>query len=671
MRMPVRSLAESLSSISCLVALLIVGAPFAPRPAAGADAPAAQAASPGTPGYSPWVERSYATRVFWGDTHVHSSWSPDANAGGNTRIDPDAAYRFAKGETVTGHNGQPVRLRRPLDFLVVADHSEYMGLFPMLEARDPELLANETGARWSGMIAEGKRAQVGAEFAMGLPSGKDLLKSPGFQRSVWNRVIENAERHDAPGRFTAFVGYEWSSMPRGANLHRIVLFADGAEKVSQVVPFRSIDSVDPEALWRYLADYERKTGGRALAIPHNSNLSAGRMFELVDMAGKPFSKAYATERARWEPLVEATQIKGDSETAPFLSPEDEFADYGTWDSEAGMTPAPHEDWMYEGEYVRSALARGLGVEAKLGVNPFAFGLIGSTDSHTGLATADDEDFWGKFNSNEPAPSRTDEPWAKNFLPPEGSEAHRQFQAAGFADRERPSQSMTWRLVASGFAAVWATENTRAALFDAMLRRETYATTGPRMVVRFFGGWQFADQDAFAPDLAAVGYAKGVPMGGVLPAPPAAAAGGATGRTAPSFLVSALRDPEGAHLDRVQIVKQWLDEKGERRERLYDVALSGDRKVDASGRSREPVGNTVDLARASYANTIGASVLTATWRDPDFDPEVSAVYYVRVLEIPTPHWTTYDAVRFGKPLPPGYPGTTQERAYTSPIWYVAS
>jgi hypothetical protein len=671
MRMPVRSLAESLSSISCLVALLIVGAPFAPRPAAGADAPAAQAASPGTPGYSPWVERSYATRVFWGDTHVHSSWSPDANAGGNTRIDPDAAYRFAKGETVTGHNGQPVRLRRPLDFLVVADHSEYMGLFPMLEARDPELLANETGARWSGMIAEGKRAQVGAEFAMGLPSGKDLLKSPGFQRSVWNRVIENAERHDAPGRFTAFVGYEWSSMPRGANLHRIVLFADGAEKVSQVVPFRSIDSVDPEALWRYLADYERKTGGRALAIPHNSNLSAGRMFELVDMAGKPFSKAYATERARWEPLVEATQIKGDSETAPFLSPEDEFADYGTWDSEAGMTPAPHEDWMYEGEYVRSALARGLEVEAKIGVNPFAFGLIGSTDSHTGLATADDEDFWGKFNSNEPAPSRTDEPWAKNFLPPEGSEAHRQFQAAGFADRERPSQSMTWRLVASGFAAVWATENTRAALFDAMQRRETYATTGPRMVVRFFGGWQFADQDAFAPDLAAVGYAKGVPMGGVLPAPPAAAAGGATGRTAPSFLVSALRDPEGAHLDRVQIVKQWLDEKGERRERLYDVALSGDRKVDASGRSREPVGNTVDLARASYANTIGASVLTATWRDPDFDPEVSAVYYVRVLEIPTPHWTTYDAVRFGKPLPPGYPGTTQERAYTSPIWYVAS
>ena len=291
--------------------------------------PTPVAAGEPTAHYSPYVEREYATEVYWGDTHVHTSWSPDANAGGNTQIDPDAAFRFAKGETVTGHNGQPVRLRRPLDFLVVADHSEYMGLYPMLEAGDPDLLANETGARWAGLIAEGKRAQVGSEFAMGLPSGKDLIKSPAFQRSVWNRVIENAERHNAPGRFTAFVGYEWSSMPRGANLHRVVIFADGADKVSQVVPFRSIDGLDPEALWRYLGDYERKTGGRALAIPHNSNLSAGRMFELVDMGGKPFSKAYATDRARWEPLVEATQIKGDSETAPHLSPDDEFADYGT------------------------------------------------------------------------------------------------------------------------------------------------------------------------------------------------------------------------------------------------------------------------------------------------------------------------------------------------------
>jgi len=631
------------------------GAETARTDASGAAATAAK----GT--YSPYVGRDFPTEVFFGDTHLHSSWSPDANAGGNTRIDPDTAYRFAKGETVTGHNGQPVRLRRPLDFLVVADHSEYMGLYPMLEAKDPVLLANETGARWAALIAEGKRAQVGSEFAMGLPSGQDLIKSPAFQRSVWQRVIENAERHDDPGRFTAFVGYEWSSMPRGANLHRIVLFADGADKVSRVVPFRSIDSNDPEALWRYLADYEKSTGGRALAIPHNSNLSAGRMFELVDMGGKPFSKAYASERARWEPIVEATQIKGDSETAPHLSPEDEFADYGTWDSEAGMTPAPHADWMYEAEYVRSALARGLAEEKRLGVNPFAFGLIGSTDAHTGLSTADDADFWGKFKSNEPHADRGAEPWAKNFLPPPGSEAHRQFQAAGFTDRERPTQSMSWRLVASGFAAVWARENTRAEIFDAMKRRETYATTGPRMVVRFFGGWDFGEADADAPDLAAVGYAKGVPMGGLLPS--------STGR-APSFLVSALRDPDGANLDRIQIVKQWIDDAGARQERIFDVALSGGRKVDARGRSRTPVGNTVDLAKATYSNSIGASLLTAVWRDPEFDTRRSAVYYVRVLEIPTPHWTTYDAVRFGTKRPEGDSGTTQERAYTSPIWYVA-
>ena len=616
--------------------------------------------------YSPYVDRDHPTRVFWGDTHVHTSWSPDAAAGGNARIGPDEAYRFARGETVVGHNGMRVALRRPLDFLVVADHSEYMGLYPMLEEGQPDLLASETGERWARLLEEGKRSQVGAEFALGLPAGRDLIGSPAFQRSVWDRVIANAERFDDPGRFTAFIGYEWSSMPGGANLHRIVLFADGAEETSQVVPFRSIHSREPEALWRYLAEYEEKTGGRALAIPHNSNLSAGRMFELVDSRGEPFTKAYAKARRRWEPLVEATQIKGDSETAPALSPDDEFADYGTWDAAAGMGSGPHEDWMYEGEYVRPALGNGLAVAADLGVNPFELGLIGSTDSHTGLATADDADFWGKFSSNEPAPGRAAEPWAKNFLPAEGSEARRQYEAAGFADRELPTQMMTWRLVASGFAAVWARENTRDALFDAMRQRETYATTGPRMVVRFFGGWDFGERDAFAPDLAAVGYAKGVPMGGTLPRP--ARSEGET--RAPSFLVSALRDPVGANLDRIQVIKQWIDDGGRRRERIFDVALSDDRTPGPDGRSRKPVGDTVDPATATYRNTIGDSLLTTVWRDPEFDPTRRAVYYARVLEIPTPHWTTYDAARFGTPIRRDtYPVTTQERAYTSPIWYV--
>jgi hypothetical protein len=383
---------------------------------------------------------------------------------------------------------------------------------------------------------------------------------------------------------------------------------------ASVVPFRSIDSSDPEDLWAYLADYEQRTGGRAFAIPHNSNLSAGRMFELTTYDGKPLTKAYAQERTRWEPVVEATQIKGDSETAPYLSPDDEFADFGTWDANAGMGTGDHRDEMYAGEYVRSALGNGVVVAEQLGANPFEFGLIGSTDAHTG-------------------------------------------ERLGTSGMGRTSD-----LVASGFAAVWARENTRAALFEAMKRRETYSTTGPRMVVRFFGGWDFAPDAAFAPDLAAVGYAGGTPMGGHLSARP--------GNATPSFLVSALRDPEGANLDRIQIVKQWMGEAGERRERIFDVAVSGGRTIGADGRCREPVGDTVDVKTATYRNTIGDSQLTAVWRDPDFDAKRKAVYYVRVLEIPTPRWTTYDAARFGFDPPDGVPATTQERAYTSPIWYGA-
>ncbi|MEZ4354840.1 MAG: DUF3604 domain-containing protein [Myxococcota bacterium] len=620
---------------------------------------AAPVGAEGSAGYSPYADRAFPDRVFWGDTHLHSSWSPDAGAGGNLSITPDLAYRFAKGETITAHNGERLALRRPLDFLLVADHSEYLGLYPMLDEGHPDLLASGTGARWAELVRAGKRGVVGGEFAASLPQGKDLIGSPSFQRDVWQRVIENAERHDDPGRFTAFIGYEWTSMPRGANLHRIVLFADGAAKTSQVVPFRSVDSDDPEALWRYLADYEAKTGGRALAIPHNSNLSAGRMFETTRMDGSAFTPAYAEARRRWEPVVEVTQIKGDSETAPHLSPDDEFADYGTWDAAEGMAPGVHEDWMYEGEYVRPALARGLALGRTLGANPFAFGLIGSTDSHTGLATADDDDFWGKFSSNEPHAGRANELFAANFVLPENA------ATGSFSDRTRLEgarldQLMSYSLVASGFAAVWARENTRAELFDAMRRRETFATTGPRMTVRFFGGWDYAREDAVAPDLAARGYAKGGPMGSVLPT--------RTGAGAPRFLVAALRDPEGANLDRVQIVKQWTSDGGARHERIFDVAVSGGRRIGRDGRCRKDVGDTVDVERATYTNTIGAAQLTAYWEDPDFDATKPAVYYVRVLEIPTPRWTTYDAARFGTPLPERVPATTRERAYTSPIWY---
>jgi len=550
--------------------------------------------------YSPYTDVDYPTNVYWGDTHVHSSWSPDAGGSGNERLTPDDAFRFARGETITAHNGQRIRLRRPLDFLLVSDHSEYLGLFPMLEEGYPALIATETGARWKQMLAAGERSKIGGEFAASLSVNANIVGDRSFVRSMWQRVIASAERANQPGRFTAFIGYEWTSMPAGANLHRNVLFRDGAERTSQVAPFSSIESANPEALWAYLADYERKTGGAALAIPHNSNMSAGRMFEQATFEGKPMTRAYAEARQRWEPLVEATQIKGDSEAAPFLSPDDEFADFGTWDAMGGMGAGPHEDWMYASEYVRPALGTGLALGRQLGSNPFEFGLIGSTDSHTSLATADDDDFWGKFSRNEPYANRATDPWAALELP-EGTEARQLLLTT-----QLPASMYSWALVASGYAAVWAHENTRASLFDAMRRRETYGTTGPRMTVRFFGGWGFGGSEADAPNLAAVGYATGVPMGSILPT--------ATTDGAPSFLVSVLRDPEGANLDRIQIVKLSLVGKRgtEVRERIHDVAVSGDRTIDAAGRCRQPVGSTVDIESATYTNAIGAGALATVW-----------------------------------------------------------
>jgi hypothetical protein len=599
----------------------------------------------------------FPAHVYWGDTHVHSSWSPDAGGSGNERLTPIDAFRFAKGESVTAHNGQSIRLRRPLDFLLVSDHAEYLGLYPLLEQQYPPLLATERGAHWAKLIEEGRRSRVGGEFAVNLAGGKDLIGDRSFVPMMWNRVVENADQMNEPGKFTAFVGYEWTSMPATANLHRNVLFREGGEYTAGLVPFTSIESQDPEALWAFLAAYEARTGGRVMAIPHNSNMSAGRMFETTAYEGGALDRDYAERRMRFERIVEATQIKGDSEAAPFLSPDDEFADFGTWDAMRGMGGVgPHENWMYAGEYVRPALGRGQALARNLGENPFEFGLIGSTDAHTSLATADDDNFWGKFSSNEPHANRATERFADLDLP--------EIPGMDFSRGENlPDQLYTWSLVASGYAAVWASENTRAALFDAMARRETYATTGPRMIVRFFGGWGFEKKDADQLDIASTGYAGGVPMGSRLaPRPP--------GASGPRFLISALRDPQGGNLDRAQVVKLWVDaESGESRERIFDVAVSDGRSVGADGRCRTPVGNSVDIDAATYSNDIGDGTLVVAWADPDFDPATRALYYVRVLEIPTPRWTTYDAVRFGTPRPPKAPATIQQRAYTSPIWYV--
>ena len=599
------------------------------------------------PSYSPHAGTDFPRQVHWGDTHVHSAWSVDAGNQGNLEIGPGEAYRFARGEEITAHNGMAVKLRRPLDFFLLSDHAEFLGVLPRLDEGDPLARSTEGGERWYQLRSTGNAGALWGEFVKAMRSGTDPVANPELQADIWKQVVANAERYNQPGVFTAFIGYEYTSSPDGDNLHRNVMFRDGAERTGQTVPFSSLESPNPEDLWRALETYERETGGRVLAIPHNSNLSGGRMFASETFDGQPITREYAETRARWEPLVEATQYKGDSEAHPFTSPDDEFADYESWDSvtvggrRAGNASVAHS-------YVRPALKQGLGLQAEHGVNPFKLGMIGSTDAHTGMATAAEDNQWGKFSRDEASAER----WNVPFWEP----------VAGLQTED----FRNWKMAASGYAAVWARENTRAALFDALVRKETYATTGPRMTVRFFGGWGFAEGDEDTPDLAERGYAAGVPMGGDLPAAPEPV--GRDGAKAPTFLVSALRDPEGANLDRVQVIKGWRATDGSLHERVYDVALSGGREVGADGRARQDVGSTVDLAGPSYSNSIGAAQLSAFWRDPDFEPEEAAFYYVRVIEIPKPRWTAYDAQFFGIEMDEAVPKVTRDRAYTSPIWY---
>jgi hypothetical protein len=407
------------------------------------------------------------------------------------------------------------------------------------------------------------------------------------------------------------------------------------------VPFSAFDSNNPEDLWNYLEAYEKKTGGQVLAIPHNANLSNGRLFALNTYAGEPMTREYAEKRMRWEPLYEATQMKGDSETHLIVSPTDEFADFERWDrANLAMTkPSTAETKPFE--YARPALKNGLMMEDKLGVNPFKFGMIGSTDSHTSLSSTEEDNYLGKYGIGTPSGER----WKK--LMGEGIQG-------------RITDLHEWETSMSGLAGVWATENTREALWDAMKRKEVYATTGPRMTVRMFGGFDFTADDVLRHDFARIGYEKGVPMGADLSDAPEG--------KAPSLMVAASKDPDGANLDRVQVIKGWLDGKGEVQEQIYDVAVSDGRKIGSDGRCKTPVGSTVDLATATYKNSVGASYLATTWIDPDFDPKLRCVYYVRVIEIPTPRWPVFDEVRYGVKLPKEVTRVLQERAYTSPIWY---
>ena len=604
-------------------------------------------AFPATDTYSPYAGRDFPIRPLWGDTHLHTSLSLDAGAFG-ARLLPDDAYRFAKGEELTSSSGLPVRLSKPLDFLVVADHSDNMGFFPALQSGRPSMLADPTGRRWYDMIKAGGQegVQVAVEVIQKFSQGTfppALWFSPGSMgyRDTWEMIIKAAEAHNDPGHFTAFIGWEWTSNTGGANLHRVVMYRDDAYKASMLEPYTTVKpqgSDNPADLWNWLQRYEEKTGGRILAIAHNGNLSNGIMFPFKDsFTGKKLNEEYAETRARWEPLYEATQIKGDGETHPFLSPDDEFADYETWDQGNLDLSEIKEEEMLQFEYARSGLGVGMQIGNRLGTNPYKFGMIGATDSHTGLATAGEDNFFGKHSGAEPSPDRWKHPMAK------------------IGDKSYQSYDM----VASGLAAVWATENTRASIFDAMMRKETYATTGPRMTVRFFGGWDFEAKDAQTRLPANIGYIRGVSMGSDLI--PTEDSG------APSFLVAARKDPISGNLDRIQIVKVWVDKSNTRHEKVYDVVWAGDRKPGADGKL-PAVGSTVDIANATWTNTIGEPELIGVWADPAFDPAESASYYARVLEIPTPRWTAYEAKRYALKLPDNIEMVTQERAYTSPIWY---
>ena len=599
--------------------------------------------------FSPYAGRSFPSQVFWGDSHLHTGLSLDAGVFGNT-LRPDDAYRLARGEEIKSSTGLPVKLGRPLDWLVVTDHTDLMGIAPDVQVGTPNILKDEFGKYLHEEYSKGGEAAGKAAFElitrfsqMTLPESLMSDYSPGSKvfMGVWEEIVDSAERFNDPGQFTAFIGFEWTSVPKGFNLHRNVMLRDNGDRALQVVPLTTqppSGTTDPLELYKWLEDYETKTGGRAFAFSHNGNLSNGHMFPTeTTYHGNKVDENYVKLRAKWEPHYEITQIKGDGEAHPFLSPDDEFADYENWDvGNLDITELKKPE-MLKGEYAREALKQGLALEAKLGFNPYKFGVGGATDSHTALATAEEDNYFGKSVSVEPSATRIQHPFIASDLG--RIEGH--------------------TMVASGYTAVWAEENTRAAIFDAIERKETYGTTGPRMIVRFFGGWDFTDDDLRSRSPAFRGYEKGVPMGGDLR--------GSSGE-APNFLVFALRDPIGANLDRVQIIKGWMDSDGELHEKVYDVSVSDGRTIDETGRCKTPVGNTVDVEAANWSNTIGASELATIWTDPDFDANESAFYYVRVLEIPTPRWVLYDKVRLGAQIPEEAELTGQERAYTSPIWY---
>ncbi len=563
--------------------------------------------------------------LYWGDLHIHTSYSTDAYTNG-VRATPDDAYTFAKGGEIEHAGGYGIRMQRPLDFAAVTDHSEYLGV---LRATEPDLPLNRRGLR-DRLLNDGRlmntlllaRSMLGFDLENAIVPGWEEIS-----RGAWRAIVDTAERHNDPGRFTAFVGYEWTSMPGERNLHRNVIYR-GA-RVPEL-PFSSVDSEDPRDLWSAL-EAQREAGMESFAIPHNGNVSDGLMYDRVMFDGGAMDTGYAERRMRNEPISEIFQVKGSSETHPILSSEDEFAGFEIYDTVLAVS---QDDASPRGGYMRDALRTGLELSHSEGFNPYRFGVIGSSDGHNASSPVEEDSYHGK-------------------LPLLDGSAAIRMGAATFYPTDMPGG---FRWGAAGLAAVWAEENTRASLFDAMRRKETYATSGPRIAVRFFGGRGFPPNLLAQADWIAEAERHGVPMGGDLPA----------GEGPPTFVVWAMRDPQSGNLDRVQIIKGWVDASGASHEKIHDVTWSGEREIDPHTGRLPPVGNTVDPASATYSNSIGSAQLATLWTDPEFDPAREAVYYARVIEIPTPRWSTYDAVTLGLPAPE--PASIRERAVTSAIWY---
>ena len=646
-------------SVSAIV-LAACGQPAEEAPeTSAAPAPAVEEAAP--PVAEVTESPGAVNNLYWGDTHLHTSYSPDAYLMQNRSADPDTAYRYAKGYPVVHpYHKARIQIGTPLDFLVVSDHGEFMGVVPMVLQGDPRVANTETGKRYAQMAAEGRELEVFGELIAQVnkivPADPNL-NNPEINASVWGEIMDAADRHNEPGEFTAFMGWEWSSTPQGQNLHRVLIMKGSKANGEKFIPYTSLDSDKPEDLWAWLEKTSAESGADFLAIPHNSNISGGLMFPLVDSNGEGVDQAYSKLRMRWEPVVEMTQIKGDSETHPRLSPNDEFADYETYEhliavegveapsmfsdgflgtlspEDRAVIEAQEKRIVENGDYVRTALLRGLVLDNRGRGNPYKFGMIGSTDSHTAMASAEEDNFHGKMAIDSTPGTKKED-----IIP----------------------GTPGWDMGAAGLAAVWAPENTRDALFDAMKRKEVYATTGPRIELRFFGGFDYTASDASLNNLAETGYAKGVPMGGDLSAAPEG--------KAPSFLIRAVKDPVGANLDRIQVVKGWLDDEGMPQEKVFNVALADGRVVGSDGKA-PPVGNTVDISTGNYTNSIGDPELMVVWSDPEFDAAKASFYYVRVLQIPTPRHTLFDAIALGIPVEEtGNPAAIQERAYSSPIWY---